>query len=128
MNLRQNFSSGAKWEDIVGYSRLVRIGNVIELSGTVSIMGGELYGKGDAYLQTKRCLEIIEEYINKAGGQLSDVIRTRIYVTDISLWSEIGKAHGEYFKSIKPVTSMVEVSRLIDPHYLVEIEASAIVL
>ncbi|QSE98152.1 RidA family protein [Fulvivirga lutea] len=127
MKSRQNFSSGAKWEDIVGYSRAVRVGNVIETSGTVSIVNGELYGKGDPYLQTKRCLEIIEEYILKAGGRLEDIIRTRIYVTDISLWSEIGKAHGEYFKSIKPVTSMVEVSKLIDPDYLVEIEASAIV-
>lgn len=127
MSNRINISSGAKWEEVVGYSRACRIGNIIEVTGTVSLKDGKPYGIGDPYLQTKRIIEIMEETIIKAGGQLSDVIRTRIFVTNIDQWELIGKAHNEFFNAIKPATTMVEVSRLIGPEYLVEIEASAIV-
>lgn len=127
MQNRQNISSGAPWEDKVGYCRAVKIGNVIEVSGTVAVIDGQTVGVGDAYSQTKRCLEIIEQALKEAGANLSDVIRTRIYVTNISLWEEVAKAHSEYFKSIKPATTMVEVSRLMHKEFLVEIEASAIV-
>ena len=128
MNKRTNISSGAPWEDIVGYSRAVRIGNIIEITGTVSIKDGKTVGIGDPYAQTKRILEIITEYVEKAGGSIEDIVRTRMYVTDISKWEEIGRAHGEVFGTIKPTTSMIEVSALIDPEYMVEIEATAIVL
>ena len=124
---RTNISSGAKWENIIGYSRAVRIGNIIELSGTVAVRNGETIGINDAYLQTKCILEIIEENLLKAGAKLEDVIRTRMFVTDISQWEMVGKAHGEVFKAIKPATSMIEVSAFIDPSYLVEIEATAII-
>lgn len=127
MASRQNISSGAPWEDIVGYSRAVKIGNTIEVSGTVAVRNGEVVGKDDPYLQTQSALEIIEEVLTNAGVSLEDVIRTRIYVTDISQWEVIGKAHGEVFGKIKPATSMVEVSNLINPEYLVEIEATAII-
>lgn len=128
MNKRQNISSEAEWEDHVGYSRAVRIGNTIEVSGTVSLKNGELFGKNDPYLQAKRCLEIITESVEKAGGSLNDIIRTRMFVTNISYWKEFGRAHGEVFQTIKPATTMVEVNRLIDSDYLIEIEATAIVL
>lgn len=124
---RQNISSNAKWEDVVGYSRAVRIGNTVEVSGTVSVREGKTVGVDNAYQQTKCILEIIKESLEKAGAKLEDVVRTRIYVTDISNWQEVGRAHGEVFSNIKPATSMVEVSALIDPKYLVEIEASVIV-
>ncbi|MEP7267029.1 MAG: RidA family protein [Saprospiraceae bacterium] len=124
---RQHISSGSKWEEIVGYSRAVRIGNCIEVSGTTAIREGELQGKGDVYTQSKVCLEIITEAINKAGGTLNDVTRTRIYVTDISKWELVGKAHGEVFGLIKPATTMIQVSALIDPEILVEIEATAVI-
>lgn len=127
MNKRQNFSSGAKWEELVGYSRAVKIGNIIEVSGTVSIKDGTIYEENDPYTQTRRCLEIIEEYLIKAGSGINDVIRTRMYVTNIDDWKEIGRAHGEVFKHVKPATSMIEVSNLIDPACLIEIEATAIV-
>lgn len=123
---RINISSGAKWEDIVGYSRAVRIGNIIEISGTAPVEGDKVIGIGDAYAQTKFCLRKIEKAIIEAGATLKDVVRTRMFVTDISLWEEYGKAHGEFFKHIKPVTTMVEVKSLIDPDMLVEIEATAI--
>ncbi len=127
MKTRQNISSGAKWESIVGYSRAVRIGNVIEVSGTCSVDDeGNPFGVGDPYLQAKRSLEIILHAIEKLGGSLQDVIRTRIYVTDISHWAEIGKAHGEVFADINPATTMIEVSSLISVEYLLEIEATAI--
>jgi enamine deaminase RidA (YjgF/YER057c/UK114 family) len=124
---RLNISSGAKWEDIVGYSRAVRIGNIIEISGTAPVDGDKVIGIGDAYAQTKFCLQKIEKALIEAGASLSEVVRTRMYVTDISLWQEYGKAHGEFFKDIKPVTTMVEVKSLIDPDMLVEIEATAII-
>lgn len=123
---RQNYATGAKWEDIVGYSRAVKIGNTVEISGTVAMRDGELIGLDDPYNQTKCILEIIANTLEKAGGDLNKVIRTRIYTTDISRWEEIGRAHGEVFASIKPATSMVEVSKLISPEFLVEIEVSAI--
>ena len=124
--MRTNYSSGAKWEDIVGYSRAVQIGNTLEVSGTVATEGSDVIAKGDFYGQTKFILSKIEKVMNQAGFRLTDVVRTRIFVTDISYWDKVGKAHGEFFKDIKPVTSMVEVSALIDPDYLVEIELTAI--
>jgi enamine deaminase RidA (YjgF/YER057c/UK114 family) len=124
---RQNISSGAPWETDVGYSRAVRIGNTVEISGTVALKDGLLVGKDDAYLQTKRILKIIEEVLQQAGASLSDVIRTRIFVTHITRdWQEIGRAHGEVFGNIRPATSMVEVSALIGREFLLEIEASAV--
>ena len=124
---RINISSGAKWEDIVGYSRAVRIGNIVEVSGTAPVDGDKVNGIGDAYEQTKFCLQKIEKALIEAGATLEDVVRTRMFVTDISKWEEVGRAHGEFFRDIKPVTSMVEVKALIDPEMLVEIEATAII-
>ena len=124
--MRQNISSGAPWENEVGYSRAVRIGNTIEISGTAPVRDGKTIGD-NAYEQTKVCLEIIKDALEKAGGKIDDVVRTRMFVTDITQWAAIGKAHGEVFGNIKPVTSMVEVKALIDPQMLVEIEATAIV-
>lgn len=124
---RTNLSSGSKWEDIVGYSRAVKAGNIIEVSGTVSTdHSGELVGEGDLFLQTKFILLKLQNTLVQMGAGLNDVVRTRIFTTDISQWEAIGKAHGEIFADIKPVTTMVEVSRLIDDKYLVEIEATAI--
>ena len=124
---RINVSTGAKWEDIVGYSRAVKIGNMIEVTGTVSTDGsGELVGKGNVYLQTKFIILKVEKVLEQLGASLKDVVRTRIFTTDISKWEEIGKAHGEFFGTIKPCTTMVEISTLIDADYLVEIEFSAI--
>jgi enamine deaminase RidA (YjgF/YER057c/UK114 family) len=125
---RINYSSGAKWEDIVGYSRAVKIGNTIEVTGTVAVdANNELVGKNDAYAQTRFIIEKIEAVLKRAGASLSDVVRTRMFVTDISRWEEYGRAHGEYFGTIKPCTSMIEVKGLIDPEYLIEIEATAII-
>ena len=126
MSIRKNISSGAKWEDVVGYSRAVRIGNVIEVAGTTSVEGDKIIGEGNVYEQTICVLNKIKKAIEEAGGKLEDVIRTRIFVTDISNWEEIGRAHGEFFSKIKPVTTMVEVKALIDDRMLVEIEATAI--
>ena len=126
---RTNYSSGAKWEDIVGYSRAVKIGNTIEVTGTVAVdENSSLVGKGNAYAQTKFIIEKIEKILELAGASLKDVVRTRMFVTDISRWEEYGKAHGEFFKEIKPCTSMIEVSALIEPDYLIEIEATAITI
>ncbi len=125
MTQRLNISSGAKWEDIVGYSRAVRVGNIIEVAGTAAAKGNEIIGN-TPYQQSKFILSKIEKALRKAGASLNDVVRTRIYVTDISQWEEIGRAHGEYFAKIKPVTTMVEVKALIHPDLLVEIEATAI--
>jgi enamine deaminase RidA (YjgF/YER057c/UK114 family) len=124
---RINISSGAKWEDIVGYSRAVRIGNIVEVSGTAPVDGDRIIGIGDPYTQTNFCLQKIEKSLIEVGASLNDVVRTRMFVTDISLWEEYGKAHGEFFQDIKPATSMVEVKALIDPDMLVEIEATAII-
>lgn len=123
---RINISSGAKWEDIVGYSRAVRIGNVIEVSGTTAVDGEEIIGENDVYLQTKFIIQKISKALEEAGGSLNDVMRTRIFIADISKWEEAGNAHGEFFKEIKPAATMVEVKALIDPRLLVEIEATAI--
>lgn len=121
------FSSGAQWEDIVGYSRAVKAGNIIEISGTVAADNKKNFAPESAYEQTIFIIKKIEAVLNEAGAELTNVIRTRIYVTDISKWEEVGKAHGKFFKDIKPATSMVEVSSLIHQDYLVEIEATAIV-
>ena len=124
---RINYSSGAKWEDIVGYSRAVKIGNTIEVTGTVAVdANNEVVGWNDAYAQTRFIIEKIEAVLKKAGASLSDVVRTRMFVTDISRWEEYGRAHGEFFGTIKPCTSMIEVKGLIDPDYLIEIEATAV--
>ncbi|MEC5143285.1 RidA family protein [Chitinophaga sp. 212800010-3] len=124
---RTNYSSGALWEGKVGYSRAVRIGNVIEVSGTVASDNDRVVAEGNAYEQTKFVLAKIEAALINAGATLHDVVRTRMFVTDISKWEEYGRAHGEFFRSIKPATTMVEVSKLIDPRYLVEVEATAII-
>jgi enamine deaminase RidA (YjgF/YER057c/UK114 family) len=125
---RTNYSSDAKWEEIVVYSRAVKIGNTIEVTGTVAAdENSKLIGGNDAYEQTKFIIQKIEGVLQKAGATLKDVVRTRMFVTDISRWEEYGKAHGEFFKDIRPCTTMVEVSKLISPEYLMEIEATAII-
>ncbi len=125
--MKQKISSGTTWEDIVGYSRAIRIRNTIEVAGTTAMDGNDVVGKGDAYLQAKFIFSKIEKAITELGGCLDDVVRTRMYVTNIDDWEAIGQAHGAFFRKTKPVATMVEVSRLIHPDLLVEIEASAIV-
>ena len=125
---RTNYSSGAKWEAIVGYSRAVKVGNIIEVTGTVAVdENNTVVGGGDPYAQTRFIIQKIEGVLKKAGASLQDVVRTRMFVTDISRWQEYGKAHGEFFKDIRPCTTMIEVKALIAPEYLIEIEATAIV-
>lgn len=127
MQEKINISSEAIWENIVGYSRAVRIGNLIEVSGTTAVDGDKLIGKDDLYAQTKFILQKIENTLIQAGGTMADVIRTRMYVMDIDKWEEAGRAHAEYFSKIKPATTMVEVSRLINPDLLIEIEVTAVI-
>lgn len=127
MAKRLNISSKAVWENQVGYSRAVRVGNHIEISGTVSVKKGKIYAPKDPYGQTKRILRIIEKTLAKAGATMEDVVRTRIYVTDITKWEDVGRAHGEVFMDIRPVTTMIEVKALIDQEFIVEIEATALV-
>lgn len=124
---RINISSGAKWENIVGYSRAVRVGSIIEVSGTTAVDGEKIIAPDDAYEQTKFIFAKIEKALTDAGASLSDVVRTRMFVTDISKWAEIGKAHVEIFKDIKPASTMIEVSSLISEGLLIEIEATAII-
>ena len=127
MSSRVNYASGSKWEDIVGYSRMVKIGNIIEVTGTVAANeNGEVVGIDDAFEQTKYIIQKIEAHLARAGASLKDVVRTRMFVTDISRWEEYGRAHGEAFSNIKPCTSMIGVAALIEPGYLIEIEATAI--
>ena len=126
---RTNYSSGAKWEAIVGYSRAVKVGNTIEVTGTVAVDdNSKLVGGNDAYEQTKYILQKIEKVLERAGATMKDVVRTRMFVTDISRWEEYGKAHGEVFADIRPCTSMIEVKGLIDKEYLIEIEATSVVI
>ena len=125
---RHNYSSGAVFEEIVGYSRAVKTGNWVEVAGTVAIDGqNQVFGENDPYEQTKFIIAKIEKVLLQAGSSLKDVVRTRMFVTDISRWEEYGKAHGEFFREIKPCTTMVEVKALIAPGYLVEIEATAFI-
>ena len=126
MTPRERISSGAKWESIVGYSRAVKVGNRIYVTGTTALgPEGEIVGEDDGYEQAKQCLRNIESALERLGAGLGHVVRTRMFVTDISRWEEYGRAHGEFFREIMPATTLVEVSRLIDPRMLIEIEADA---
>ncbi|HET6668563.1 MAG TPA: RidA family protein [Intrasporangium sp.] len=125
--MRQRVSTGSPWEDLVGYSRAVRVGNTIHVSGTTAVRDGQVVGAGDAYTQTTVALEILSAALAELGATPADVVRTRMFVTDISRWEEYGRAHGEVFRDVRPTASMLEVSALIHPDLLVEIEAEAIV-
>lgn len=127
MKKRINFSSGAVWEDIVGYSRAVKIGDTIEISGTTATNGNEILGVGDPYKQTKIIIEKFASVLKDAGSSLKDIVRVRIYIINIADWEKVSKAFSEYFKSIKPAATMVEVTALIDPELLVELEATAVI-
>lgn len=124
---RKNVSSGAKWETIIGYSRAVRVGNVVEVAGTSAVDGDKVIGKGDVYEQAKFIFKKIENTLTLAGVRMKDVVRTRLYVVDITQWEDVGRAHAEVFADINPVATMVQVSRLIDPDLLIEIEVTAVV-
>jgi enamine deaminase RidA (YjgF/YER057c/UK114 family) len=125
--MKQYISSGSPWEDVVGYSRAVRAGNVVEVAGTTAMDGDKLVGKDDVYAQTIFIIQKIEKALHQAGASFADVVRTRMYVTDISQWEQVGKAHGLFFKDIKPASTMVEVSRLINDDLLIEIEMTAVI-
>lgn len=127
MTERTRVFTGSPWEPVVGYCRAIRVGHRVEVAGTTAMKDGEVIGAGSAYEQTKTILKTIEEALHQVGANLTDVVRTRMFVTDISKWEEIGKAHGKFFKDIQPVATMVEVRALIDPRLLVEIEAEAVV-
>jgi enamine deaminase RidA (YjgF/YER057c/UK114 family) len=126
MEKRIRVNTNAKWENQIGYSRAIKAGRTIEVSGTSAIDRDRIIAPGDPYQQTRFIIQKIERAINEAGGSLKDVVRTRIYVTNIKDWGAVGRAHGEFFKDIKPATTMVEVTSLIDPNFVVEIEATAI--
>lgn len=127
IKMRQQIGSGSPWEDIVGYSRAVKVGNIIEVAGTTAVDGDMVVGRDDVYVQTQFIFTKIEKALHQLGASLKDVVRTRMFVTDISQWELVGKAHGEIFGAIKPVTSMIEVQRLINTDLLIEIEVTAII-